>query len=195
MSIFPDLVNNVAGSTIIAGRTVNSYYHADKSSDCISHIRFDCKEKARSPRGPTSFCIFAADLLALSLVYWLSVIGRYLINPNYDLHFYLSLYPVIAIFLAAFYVHNLYPGILLHPAEEMRRVFKCVSIVFLLVALGTFIERSGTFYSRSIFLVVWVCGVPSVLPCAGIRAKQLGAQIMVGNSNSHSGAWGRVPRA
>ena len=66
----------------------------------------------------TSLSIVAADLFALSAVYWIAVIGRYLLYPNYDLRFYLDLYPVITVFIGAFYVQNLYPGILLHPAEE-----------------------------------------------------------------------------
>ena len=111
----------------------------------------------------TSASMLLVDLLALSSVYWLVVIGRYFFYPNYDLHFYVDLYPVIAIFLGAFYINNLYPGMLLHPAEELRRVFKCVSIVLLLVALGVFFARTGDFYSRSIFLMIWVAGAPAVL--------------------------------
>ena len=121
----------------------------------------------------TSATMIAADLIALSTVYWLAVIGRYLINPNYDLHFYFVLYPVIALFLGAFHIHSLYPGILLHPAEEIRRVFKCVSIVFLLIAVGLFIERSGDNYSRSIFLIIWACGAPSILLSRYLVRKRL----------------------
>jgi Undecaprenyl-phosphate galactose phosphotransferase WbaP len=125
-----------------------------------------------APMWPTSLCIFTADLLALSIVYWIAVVGRYWINPNYDLHFYIDLYPILALFLGAFYIHNLYPGVLLHPAEEMRRVFKCISVVFLLIGLSTFFERNSSFYSRSIFLVVWACGAPCILLARGLTRKK-----------------------
>jgi len=124
----------------------------------------------------TSMSIVAADVFALSAVYWITVIGRYLLNPNYDLHFYMSLYPVITLFVGAFYIQNLYPGILIHPAEEIRRVFKCVTIVFLLIALGTFLGHNSDVYSRSIFLIIWASGAPSILLARhlvrGVLSKQ-----------------------
>jgi Undecaprenyl-phosphate galactose phosphotransferase WbaP len=120
------------------------------------------KAGAASSRA-TSACIITADFLALSIIYWVAVIGRYLVSPNFDLRFYLSLYPVIALFLVAFYTQNLYPGVLLHPAEEIRRVAKGVTVVFLLVALSIFFERNADIYSRSIFLMIWASGAPSIL--------------------------------
>jgi Undecaprenyl-phosphate galactose phosphotransferase WbaP len=129
-----------------------------------------------APTWPTSLCIFAADLITLSIVYWIAVLGRYWINPNYALQYYLGLYPMIALFLGAFYIHNLYPGVLLHPAEEMRRVFKCISVVFLLIALSTFFERNSNFYSRSIFLLVWACGAPCILLARELTRRKLASK-------------------
>jgi Undecaprenyl-phosphate galactose phosphotransferase WbaP len=121
----------------------------------------------------TSATIVATDFFALSCVYWLAVIGRYLTNGQYSLQFYWQLYPVIGLFLGAFYVHDLYPGVLLHPAEEMRRVFKCITVVFLLIAVGTFLERNKDMYSRSIFLIIWAFGAPTILLARQLARKAL----------------------
>lgn len=121
----------------------------------------------------TSATIIAADFFALSCVYWLAVIGRYLTHGHYSLFLYWELYPVIGLFLGAFYVHDLYPGVLLHPAEEIRRVFKCVTVVFLLIAVGTFLERNKDMYSRSIFLIIWALGAPIILLTRQLARKVL----------------------
>jgi Undecaprenyl-phosphate galactose phosphotransferase WbaP len=107
--------------------------------------------------------ILAADWVALSVMYWLAVIGRYWVSPEYTLSFYLQLYPVVGIFIAAFFVCGLYPGILLHPAEEVRRVFYCASSLFLLIATTTFLFHNAAIYSRSVFLVTWAAVAPFVL--------------------------------
>ena len=111
----------------------------------------------------TSACILAADFVALALVYWIAVIGRYLFKPEYQLSFYLELFPVVGLFLGAFFLQGLYPGLLLHPAEEIRHVFYGATTVCLLITCSTFFWRNGEAYSRSIFLLVWISGIPMVL--------------------------------
>src|SRR5947209_8269718 len=111
---------------------------------------------AQLASGPTwnaSACMLAVDFLALSAIYWIVVIGRNLITPGYTLSFYLSLFPSVGLFMAAFLVQGLYPGVLLHPAEEIRRIFYCISSVFLLIGASTFLWRNADFYSRSVFLL------------------------------------------
>jgi Undecaprenyl-phosphate galactose phosphotransferase WbaP len=115
-----------------------------------------------SPTWCTSVSMLLVDLIALATIYWIAVIGRRLITPG-DVLFYVEVFPGIAFFVAAFALHGLYPGVLLHPAEEIRRVFHCVSIVFLLVLCTTFIWHNAEYYSRSVVLAVWALGAPSVL--------------------------------
>ena len=63
----------------------------------------------------------------------------------------------------AFLMYGLYPGLLIHPAEEMRRVFYSMTCVFLIAAAVTFLWRTGMEYSRSVFLLGWVFGPPAFL--------------------------------
>jgi len=104
----------------------------------------------------------AVDVAALSIIYWLAVIGRNIITPG-STRFYLELFPGISLFILAFFIQGLYPGVLLHPAEEIRRIFYCVSIVYLLVVSTTFLWHNAASYSRSIFLITWTLGSPAVL--------------------------------
>ena len=138
-------------------------------------------EETTAPLWYTFATMLAIDLLALSAVYWLAVVARYLITPG-SFRFYFELFPGLSLFVAAFSIQGLYPGLLLHPAEEMRRVFHCVSTVFLLVLCTTFLLHNAQVYSRSIFLIVWALGAPAVLV-----ARFAGRQILARRS------WWGVP--
>src|ERR1700733_9700966 len=106
--------------------------------------------------------ILAIDVAALSIVYWLAVIGRYLITPG-SLWLYVELFPGISLFVLGFFIQGLYPGLLLHPADEIRRIFYCVTSVLLLFACTTFLWHNAQWYSRAIVLVTWTLGSPAVL--------------------------------
>lgn len=119
--------------------------------------------KVTSKRWSNLTAILATDIAALSVAYWFAVLLRYLISPGYELGFYLRLYPIILLFVVAFAIQDLYPGFLIHPAEEMRRVCYSVSFVFLLIGSATFLNRDAEAYSRSVFLMAWALGMPAVL--------------------------------
>jgi Undecaprenyl-phosphate galactose phosphotransferase WbaP len=101
--------------------------------------------------------------LALSIAYWLSVIGRYLIRPEYHLSLYLEISPVIILFSVVFWLQGLYPGLLIHPAEEIRRIFTGFNIVALTLAANAFLWKTGPQFSRFNLLAVWILGIPLVL--------------------------------
>jgi Undecaprenyl-phosphate galactose phosphotransferase WbaP len=110
-----------------------------------------------------SACILTADLLALCLVSSVTVLGRHLVTPKYQLNAYIEFSPFLLMLLPVFMLQGLYPGLLIHPAEEMRRIFYSVSVVFLVWAGVSFLWRTEGMYSRSVFLVIWALGSPVVL--------------------------------
>jgi Undecaprenyl-phosphate galactose phosphotransferase WbaP len=116
----------------------------------------------RAPAWWTSASLLTVDLLALSAVYWIAVIVRRLITPG-DISLYLQIFPGMALFIVAFSVHGLYPGVLLHPTEEIRRVFRCVSYVFFVLLCTTFLWHDAKSYSRSIVMATWALSTPAVL--------------------------------
>jgi Undecaprenyl-phosphate galactose phosphotransferase WbaP len=125
-----------------------------------------------APAWWTSASMLIVDVVSLSLIYWAAVTVRRLITPG-DVRFYLEIFPGVTLFIAAFAVQGLYPGVLLHPAEEIRRVFHCVSTVFLLVLCTTFLWHNAESYSRSVVLVTWALAVPAVLLARKLARWQL----------------------
>ncbi len=123
----------------------------------------------------TSGCLVASDFLALSLVYWIAVLGRCALNAKFELSFCLQLFPAILVFIGIFLGQDLYPGLLLHPAEELRRVFRSITTVFLLIACTAFLWRNEDSYSRSVFLITWAAGAPVVL-----LARKLTRRVLAG---------------
>lgn len=115
-----------------------------------------------APAWYSYLAMLVIDVAALSILYWLVVFGRYFVTPS-NVGLYISLFPGISLFLVAFFVQGLYPGLLLHPAEEIRRVFQGVTAVFLLFLCTTFLWHNAQWYSRSIFLITWTLGAPAVL--------------------------------
>lgn len=111
----------------------------------------------------TTATIVGSDAVALALVFASAVIWRHTLSPAYLLAYGFRLTPCALMLLVAFWVEGLYPGVLLHPAEEMRRIFFSASVVFLVVSTTSFLLRNVESYSRSVFLVSWVAVPPTVL--------------------------------
>jgi Undecaprenyl-phosphate galactose phosphotransferase WbaP len=130
--------------------------------------------RSAAPYSPTAaFCLLISDFLALSLLFWLAVWSKSTFNPDLNLRFYLEVFPSVLIFLGVFFSQGLYPALLLHPAEEMRRVFYSVTAVFLVLVSTTFLLKSGAEYSRYVFLVAWALGTPAVLLGRSLTRKLL----------------------
>ena len=122
----------------------------------------------------TSCCILFSDLAALTFVACLTVMGRHILTPAYRVSSFVEVIPFLAIFFPAFLAQGLYPGILIHPAEEMRRVFHSLCIVFLAWTSVMFLWHAEKFYSRSVFLVIWALGPPAILLCRHLTRRWFG---------------------
>jgi Undecaprenyl-phosphate galactose phosphotransferase WbaP len=111
----------------------------------------------------TTASIVGSDAFALALVFVSVVVWRHVLTPAYLLSYGWHVMPCALMLLVAFWVQGLYPGVLLHSAEEMRRMFFAASVVFLVVASTSFLVRNVESYSRSVFLVSWAAVPPAVL--------------------------------
>jgi Undecaprenyl-phosphate galactose phosphotransferase WbaP len=123
------------------------------------------------PRGNlTVASILATDFVALFLSIGLTVVVRLILAGNYNFIDYLSLWPMIGIFLFAFALAGLYPGVPMNPINELRKIFSAVSVVFLIFGAFIFLSRSDTTWSRGIFLVACpISAVTVVLSRSGLR--------------------------
>src|ERR1700678_4505074 len=121
------------------------------TNNVISLPRVDNFTGLAATHAPSaSVCLLLADLLGLSIVFWLAVLSKYTFNPDFHLGFYLAVFPSVLLFLSVFFSQGLYPALLLHPAEEMRRISHSVTAVLLVLISITFLLKDGVAYSRYI---------------------------------------------
>ena len=98
----------------------------------------------------------AGDTLALVLAAFVAVGMRFFFDGQFELILYIRLLPALSLFYALFALRGLYPGVLLSPPDELKRLSQAVTLGFLLLTAGTFLSRQGYLYSRAIFIGAWL---------------------------------------
>lgn len=104
-----------------------------------------------------------SDLFGLFLVWSMSVLGRYAFGGQFELVIYWNLVPCLGLFLVSNALVGLYPGILLSPPEELKKLCQSTSVIFLALSGAVFLSKQGDLYSRGIFLTAWL-GALMLLP-------------------------------
>ena len=107
----------------------------------------------------TGATLVASDLLALTLAGSISVFVWYIAERKLEPGFYLTVCPLLGIFLIAYAAAGLYPGAALNPVEELRRLTLSTTVVYASLAAVTFLSREGELYSRAVFLLAWAHSV------------------------------------
>lgn len=103
------------------------------------------------------------DVSAVATVWIISVLGRWLCSGQYDLALYWALAPFLGLLMLANALAGLYPGILLSPPEELKKIFQSTSAVFLALIVAVFMSKQADLYSRGVFVMAW-CGSLLVMP-------------------------------
>jgi Undecaprenyl-phosphate galactose phosphotransferase WbaP len=135
------------------------------------------RDAARTAISPTSGWPVVA-LLALSDLASISMAVAFsgTVWSDARLPFYLSLWPLLPLFLTAYAVAGLYPGIAIHPVEELRRASISTTLVYLLLLAITFLlKRDVAAYSRAVFLLAWAQSLV-LFPLARGTARKLFAK-------------------
>lgn len=120
----------------------------------------------------TGFLLASVDLIVFTACCAAAVYLWMVIERQIEPAMYISLWPVIAVFLGASAAMKLYPGVGNHPVEEFRRQALIISLVFLVFGTGTFMFKQGPTYSRAVFLIAWALSVVAV-PVARTVVKLL----------------------
>ena len=106
---------------------------------------------------PCSFWgLAAADLCAVGLAIVFGYCLRAFFPGSLSLESYLSLLPAVLLFPALFAAMGLYPGDLLHAAEELKILSRATTIGFALVAASFFLFKSADEFSRAFFIGSWL---------------------------------------
>ena len=141
-----------------------------KKSESL-HLATEFSNNISMPRGNlTSASIVVTDLIALFFSVGLTVFVRLMLAENYNFLEYLRLWPMIGVFILAFALAGLYPGVPMNPINELRKVFIAVTVVFLIFAVFIFLSHTDTTWSRGIFMIACpISAVTVVLFRSGLR--------------------------
>ena len=100
--------------------------------------------------------LLLSDSAALLLVWCLSVVLRYALGGSFSFALYWDMIPFLLLFPAAYAIAGLYPGILLSPPEELKKITQSTSVIFLILLGAIFLSKQSDNYSRGIFVMAWL---------------------------------------
>ncbi|MBD3882865.1 undecaprenyl-phosphate galactose phosphotransferase WbaP [Phormidium tenue FACHB-886] len=112
---------------------------------------------------PTFALMIGADVAALAIAWISSVFLRMLVEEQFHTWIYWQFYPLLALFITAYALVGLYPGVASSPIEEMRRTTLTTTLIYLSLAAMLFLRREGEVYSRGVFIIAWVLSIVLVL--------------------------------
>lgn len=107
--------------------------------------------------------LLLSDSVALLMVWCLSVVVRYALGGSFGLELYWNMIPLLLLFPAAYAIAGLYPGILLSPPEELKKIAQSTSVIFLILLGAIFLSKQSDTFSRGIFVMAWL-GVLAAVP-------------------------------
>lgn len=117
---------------------------------------------------PTYAVMIGADLLALGLAGAIAVQTRLVLEGQFHPSLYWQLWPVLGLFILAYAIVGLYPGVAISPVDEMRWICLTTTLMHLVLAAMVFMRREGEIYSRGVFILAWVLSVLLVIVCRAL---------------------------
>jgi Undecaprenyl-phosphate galactose phosphotransferase WbaP len=122
-----------------------------------------------------------SDTIALGLSFAFSVWIRYIYAGKFHPMLYAKLIPALIIFYIFFSIRKLYPGILLSPPDELKRISQTVMLGFLTLAVMVFLSKQSNMYSRGIFVIA-LCTSLIAVPVFRVVFRHVACRL---------GIWGR----
>jgi len=134
-----------------------------------TRIRGRARSEAHARPLATGLILAAADTAGLAMAAVLATSLWLLVNPAAGGNY--RIWSTAPLFLIAYAVLGLYPGVGLSPVEELRRLTAANGIVFLALAGAIFLHKDVATFSRGVFVVKWLLSTVLVpLARAGARA-------------------------
>jgi Undecaprenyl-phosphate galactose phosphotransferase WbaP len=107
--------------------------------------------------------LMGIDIVSLSLAGFTSVTLRLWFNGQFHPSLYWQLWPLVGLFILAYSLAGLYPGVGIGPVEELRRVSLTTTLLYLCLGSAIFLFRGMALYSRAAFLMAWGLSIIFVL--------------------------------
>jgi Undecaprenyl-phosphate galactose phosphotransferase WbaP len=118
----------------------------------LSSAREEQRAYSLAAERATGLVFFIADTLALLSTYGIVIVMRGAVGGGALWPQYFRLIPFLAIVPILIGLMGLYPGVLLNPVEEFRRLTIAITVGMSLVVVATFLVKESNLYSRMIFL-------------------------------------------
>jgi Undecaprenyl-phosphate galactose phosphotransferase WbaP len=122
----------------------------------------------------SALLIVAADVAALVLAATSSIWLMRLIFSEDQPASYWSLWPVLGIFISAYALFGLYPGVVTSPVQELRRATEATTGVFLMLGALMFIFETRETYSPQVVILAWLLAMLLVPLTRSLIRHQLG---------------------
>jgi len=119
----------------------------------------------------TRLSLLAADLMALTVAAWFGLQVWKLFHVSIGVEFYLSLWPVLGVFVLLYAALGLYPGVALNAVEELRCTAVGTTMVYVITGSLIFLSKTSAANSRGVFLFSWVFSIVTV-PLARTLARR-----------------------
>lgn len=129
---------------------------------------------SQATSAPISLILFLSDLVAIGgaglLSFWVrNLFGNVTPDP------YVTLAPLLLLLPVSYLAQGLYPGYGINPVEQLRRISRSTTIVFLFVMALTYLFKVGTVHSRVIITGAWL-GILVLVPLTRALLRTILAQ-------------------
>jgi Undecaprenyl-phosphate galactose phosphotransferase WbaP len=104
----------------------------------------------------TMLTLACGDLVAIALAGAIAILLRSWANGVIEFDVYARLWAAPLLFIVAFATVNLYPGVAMSAAEELRRLTLTITMTYLVLAATVFLAKEGETYSRGAMLLGWI---------------------------------------
>jgi hypothetical protein len=111
----------------------------------------------------TGIAFLVADTLALLLAYAITITLRGAVGGATLWPQFLRLMPFLGVVPLLIWMMDLYPGVLLNPVEEFRRLTLAITLGMSLVVVATFLVKESSVYSRAVLITAAPFGLALVL--------------------------------
>ena len=145
------------------------------SSAAVEIQTIQCHRSACRP-AVTAAALVCSDAVAILIAWCAAVLVRVAAGEVLELSWYVRLTPGLLVLLAGFAVCGLYPGCGIGPVEEMRRLIRVTTALYINLVLITFLLRDSAAYSRVTFVTAWVLSIV-LLPIARAIVRRIGGSL------------------
>jgi hypothetical protein len=128
------------------------------AASVFSSAREEQRAYSLAAERATGLTFLIADTLALLAAFAITIVIRGMVGGGTLWPQYLRLAPFLAVILLLIGLMDLYPGVLLNPVEEFRRLTIATMLGMSLAVVGTFLVKESNAYSRIVFVAAGPLG-------------------------------------